>query len=174
MKIKIKFENKEDVNRKLQEIFEKKLDNALNDAADFCGTESDKNLRDPDTGAFDTGFLAGSQVVDKEQFLHKEVGYEAMYGPYIEYGTRPHHPPIKPIYDWLWRKRKDLGIKITSRKKVTLKDGNTYNISLLKITMSIIKNIEKRGTEEHPFLRPAFNLTKVNLKEIIKKSLSKK
>lgn len=173
-KIKIKFGDKNKVNEEIQKALERRLDNALNDGADRVGTESDKNLRDPDEGAFDTGFLAGSLVVDKERWLHKEIGYSAVYGPYVEYGTRPHWTPIKPIYDWLYRKRKDLGIKITSKKKTTLKDGNTYNVSLLSVAIAIIKNIKKHGTKAKPFLRPAFYLVKSQLNEILKKGMKKK
>jgi len=174
MKFIIKFDNKNNINDNIKRALAKKLDKALNDISDFIGNESDRILRDPDDGTFDTGFLANSRVVDKERFLYKEIGYSALYAPYIEYGTEPHHPPIKPIYDWLNHKKKDLNIKIKSKEVVTLKDGNTYNVSLLKITMAIIKTIEKKGTEEHPFLRPSFNLGKSKTNEFIKRSIGGK
>lgn len=168
MRIKIKIDKsvlKDYINNDLKY----KLDDALNDIADFIATESDRLITENST---DTGFLKNSMVTDKKVFLYKEVGSNSLYAPYIEYGTSPHRPPIKPIYDWCWRKRVDLGIKVT-KGDVTLRDGNIYNRSVLNVAMAIIKTIEKKGTSEKPFLRPSFNLAKQRAGDLIKKSMSK-
>lgn len=42
--------------------------------------------------------------------LESEVYASAAHAPYVEFGTRAHRPPFQPIYDWVWRKRKDFDI----------------------------------------------------------------
>lgn len=165
----IKLSDKNKISEKIKEELERRLDNALNDIADFIGTKADSIVRENST---DTGFLANSLVVDKEQLLHKEVGYSALYAPFIEYGTSPHFPPLDVIYSWLWRKRKDLNIKYT-KKKTTILNNKEYNADILKIAWAIAMNMKKMGTEEHPFLRPAFYEGKSKAGEFIKKGMKK-
>lgn len=171
MKLTIKID-KSDFEESFRKTLEEKLDSALNDIADFVGSESDRILRDPEEGSFDTGFLANSLVVDKEEFLKKFVGYSALYAPYVCYGTSPHGVPIDPIYSWLWRKRNDLGLKFDT-KKTTILGGKTYNAGILKIAFAIWQKIKKEGTEPHPFLRPATNLGKSKSGEFLKKAMKK-
>jgi len=170
-KLIIKLDNNIKLYDAIKKAIEKKSDQALNDIADYIGTTSDSNLRDED-GAFDTGFLANSLVVDKEQFLHKEIGYSALYAGYVEFGSSPHFPPIDAIYSWLWRKKTDL--KLTYRKnKNTMLNGKSYNADILGIAWSIAKNMAIKGTEPKPFMRPAFNEGKSKAGQIIKKRMSK-
>ena len=170
-KFSIKLNNNK-ITDALKVALEKKLDAALNDIADFIGSESDRILRDDDEGSFDTGFLANSLVVSKDKKLYKEVGYSAMYAPFIEYGTSPHFPPLDVIYSWLMRKKLDL--KLTYDKKKTTKlNGKTYNAGILKIAWAIVMNMKKKGTEPAPFLRPSFNLGKSKANEFIKKAMKK-
>jgi HK97 gp10 family phage protein len=170
-KITIKMDKNIGFNEAIQKAIEKKLDAALNDIADFIGTQSDANLRDED-GAFDTGFLANSLVVDKDEFLHKEIGYGALYAGYIEFGSSPHFPPISAIYSWLWRKKTDL--KLTYRKdKTTMFNGKSHNTDVLRIAWSIAQNMAAKGVEPKPFMRPAFNEGKSKAGQFIKKRMSK-
>lgn len=170
-KLTIKLDNNIKLYDAIKAAIEKKLDAALNDIADYIGTTSDANLRDED-GAFDTGFLANSLVVDKERFLHKEVGYGASYAPYVCFGIDPHFPPVTAIYAWLWRKKTDL--KLTYRKnKTAMLNGKSYNADILGIAWSIAKNMAIKGTEAKPFMRPAFNEGKSKAGQFIKKRMSK-
>lgn len=164
--------DKKNIEESFRKTFEEKLDRALNDIADFIGSESDRILRDPEEGSFDTGFLAGSLVIDKEQKLHKEVGFGALYAPFIEYGTNPHFPPLDVIYQWLWRKRNDLNIKV-DKNKTTKLNGKTYNAGILKIAWAIAKKMSEKGTEPSPFLRPSFNLGKSKSNDFLKKAMKK-
>lgn len=164
--------DKRNIEESLRKSLEEKLDRALNDIADFIGSESDRILRDPDEGSFDTGFLANSGVSDKETFLHKEVGYGASYAPYIEYGTNPHFPPLDVIYNWLLRKKKDLNIKY-DKKKTTNLNGKVYIAGILKIAWAIAYKMSKEGTEPHPFLRPSFNLGKSKSGDFLRKAMKK-
>jgi len=170
-KFSIKMDNNK-ITDALKIALEKKLDAALNDIADFIGSESDRILRDDDEGSFDTGFLANSLVVSKDKKLYKEVGYSAMYAGYVEYGTSPHGIPIDVIYNWVNRKKKDLNIKY-DKKKTTVFGGKVYNTAILKVSWAIFMSIKKKGTEPAPFLRPSFNLGKSKTSEFIKKAMKK-
>lgn len=62
------------------------------------------------------------------------------YAKAVEFGTRPHRPPIAPIKRWVWLKRRGLG--------VTEKEVNS-------VAWAIVEKIARVGTRKHPFLRPA-------------------
>ena len=108
--------------------------------------EAIKNLKG---NAWHIGELAGSMRVDRIKGGDAvEVGPTALHGPYVEYGTKAHFPPLKALEKWA----KDHGFD--SAWPVALK-------------------ISKKGTPAQPFLLPAY-LGVVNkyynrLKEILRK-----
>jgi len=64
--------------------------------------EAQEKLRDSRT--WDLGNLANSIIVDlKDGGMVSEVGPEAPYGPYVEFGTRPHFPPPDALEGWARR-----------------------------------------------------------------------
>ncbi len=64
--------------------------------------EAKEKLRE--MGTWDLGNLANSIFVDlKDGGMAAEVGPEAPYGPYIEYGTKPHFPPPDALEGWAKR-----------------------------------------------------------------------
>lgn len=165
--IKIKIKNAGEITQKIKEI----INAALVDVADVISENADDNLRRDYKmgGAFDTGNLARSQSVDRETFLRKEIGYEAPYAIYIEYGTSPHFPPIKPIYDWAYRQRSNIDIKYDESDVVTLRDGNTYIKGILSFVYAVINKIGNEGTDAKPFLRPALQRGRDRTPEILRK-----
>lgn len=97
--------------------------------------------------SWDTGNLANSIMVDRvEGGRYTEVGPEAPYGPYVEFGTRPHFPPPDALEDWARRHGFDSA-------------------------WPICKVIAKRGLKARPYLMPAFDALKDKflrrLKEIL-------
>lgn len=170
MKFTIKLD-KNNIEESFKKVLEEKLDSALNDIADYIGSESDRILRS-DEGAFDTGFLANSLVIDKEQKLHKEIGSNCSYASFIEYGTNPHFPPLDVIYEWLWRKRKDLNLKYDKKKMTTL-NGKSYITGILNIAWAIAFKMSKEGTEPKPFLRPAFHIGTAKTGKFLKDAMKK-
>lgn len=50
-------------------------------------------------------------IYRKHNGLTAEVGATAAHAPYVEFGTEPHFPPFDPIYEWVWLKRNDIGLK---------------------------------------------------------------
>jgi len=100
--------------------------------------------------AWDTGNLANSILVDMvDDGKNAEIGPVAPYGPYVEYGTRPHFPPPDALEGWAKRHGFD----------------STWPICLA---------IQRRGIRPRPYLFPAYEDVIKDFLERIKKILEKK
>jgi HK97 gp10 family phage protein len=107
--------------------------------------EAQKNVKRLD--AFDTGDLHNSiQVQVSPQGLSVGVGSTAKYAPFVEFGTRPHFPPLEPIREWC----RSRGIDVSA-------------------AFPIARAISERGTPERPFLYPAYKVGMRNHVTRIKK-----
>lgn len=56
--------------------------------------------------AIDRGHLRQSIIAEAKQTKSKviaEIGPTAKYGPFVEFGTRPHFPPLKALKKWAKR-----------------------------------------------------------------------
>lgn len=83
-------------------------------------------------GAWDLGNLANSIMVDPEDDgMTAKIEVEAPYGPYVEFGTRPHFPPMAALEGWAKRHG-------------------------FKSAWPICKVIADRGLKERPYLIPAY------------------
>lgn len=136
-----------DVDDNAVDDFWDKLDAGLDDVADAILTNSQERV------SVNNGELKKSGHKESE-FLDKSVVYDAPHGPYVEFGTDPHMPPLAPILKWVKRKRADLGIK----------EGD-----IARIAEAIRWKIFKHGTEPQPFLRPAFDEVEARAEEIIRR-----
>jgi hypothetical protein len=84
--------------------------------------------------AVDTGILrAGIEFVVINQGATGEVRVQGEYGPYIEFGTRPHFPPVAPLEEWA--------------RRHGLPPGTGFLIA---------RKISRVGTPARPFLFPAY------------------
>lgn len=82
--------------------------------------------------AWDTGNLANTILVDRvDGGEAAEIGPTAPYGPYVEFGTKPHFPPMDALEDWAKRHGFDSA-------------------------WPICKVISERGLPENPYLLPAY------------------
>ena len=95
------------------------------------GSISDGNLRRS---------ITGQAFMDREGVSMGIIGSALKYAPYVEYGTRPHFPPVSALYDWV---RKKLGI---SGEKL-----------IKSISFLIARKISKVGTYASPYLTPAID-----------------
>ena len=96
--------------------------------------EAQRNVKRLD--AFDTGDLHDSIGVKiSPQGLSIAVGATAHYAPFVEFGTRPHFPPLEPIREWC----RSRGIPESA-------------------AFPIAKQISERGSPERPFLYPAYKV----------------
>jgi len=90
--------------------------------------------------AYDTGALYDSIGVSiSPKGLSVAVGSTSKYAPFVEFGTRPHFPPLDPIRKWC-----------ASRG---LPESAAFPIA---------KKISERGTPARPFLYPAFKVAARN------------
>lgn len=109
--------------------------------------EAKERLRDQ--GAWDLGNLANSILVERtDGGMVAEVGPTAPYGPYREFGTRPHFPPPDALEGWAKRHG-------------------------FKSAWPICKAIAKRGLPATPFLFPAWLAVKDKFWKRIKEILER-
>lgn len=72
------------------------------------------------------------------------VGANLEYAGHVEYGTRPHFPPIEAIADW-------------AKQKGISEDA----------VFPIAKSISKKGTKAQPFLRPALDANRLRAQQVL-------
>lgn len=84
-------------------------------------------------GISNTGNLRRSIYVKKASDSEGIVAVGEKYGAYVEFGTRPHFPPIAPLERWAKTK---LG-----------KDGLGFLIA---------RKIARKGTKAQPYVEPAY------------------
>jgi len=86
---------------------------------------------------FDTGELARSVRTEKNH-QGARVVVDAPHAPFIEYGTRPHRPPLQPLIDWVMRRG-----WASSEKEAH------------PIALGIARKIERSGTSPRHFMKRA-------------------
>lgn len=134
MKFKVELKGMADLRKELKRQVEKKapVKKEILAMAEDIQTQAIDNLRA--LGAWDLGGagLAGSIIVEvKADGLQAEIGPTAPYGPYVEFGTRPHFPPMEALEGWARR----------------------HGFSS---AWPICKKIAERGLPARPYLSPAF------------------
>lgn len=133
--------------RKMSEEMARKAKGEVYASALDIQKEAKDNLKEG--GSWDLGNLANTILVDMVDGGDAcEIGPTTPYGPYVEYGTKPHFPPPDALEGWAKRHGFD----------------SAWPICLA---------IAKRGLPPRPYLLPAY-LAIVDkffnrLKEIVKK-----
>lgn len=89
--------------------------------------------------AVDTGELKGS-IYTKIEGIGVTTGCSAPHASFVEFGTRPHFPPVDPIFQWVLSKG--------------LTDDPTEAES---IAFAIVKRIGRYGTRPRFFMQKALN-----------------
>ena len=118
--------------RLVREKFPEWLADANEQTAEVVRKGARRNIRNID--AYATGTMYESiEVTHSPGGLVFAVGSTAKYAPYVEFGARPHFPPLDAIREWCRVK----GIP----------ESAAYPIA---------RAIARRGLPERPFLYPAF------------------
>lgn len=117
--------------------FKEFFDNVSRDIAEEVYKRSQENIDKMDIIA--SGFLKRSGTVMKVGEKSWIVKYFAPYAVFVEYGTEPHRPPIKPLIEWAMMK---FGMSEKEAKVIAYKVAN---------------KIAKYGTQPRPFLRNAMD-----------------
>jgi len=124
---------------------EKGVIEVLKEVAKEIIEESKRNILDVD--AVFRGTLISSDFIEETPKPSVKLGYKAPHAIYVEYGTRPHYPPFKPIYEWV-------------KGKLGYEDPEAKNVA-----WAIVHKIGKEGTE------PRYFLTKAVYKVLYEKEL---
>lgn len=145
-----------------------KAEKVIRDSALTVVAEAKKNISRPyPGGAVDTGTLRSSityapQEVSENRVVYV-VGSPVHYAPYVEFGTKPHFPPIGDEHHGLmrWvlrhaRARKGALPAFKVLKKSRVEEARS-------IAFAIAKAISRRGLRPRPFLRPALAVGKNRL-----------
>lgn len=130
-------------------------DEVAKKAAYFALRQIQLNLTD--NKSVDTGFLRKSFRAERVKMGKWAVGSNVKYMWYVEYGTHPHTPPLRPLAEYIARKNKWYGKKGVSRAE--------------PLAWAMQKSIELRGTKPHPYIRPALDKTNKELRNIARKVL---
>ncbi|MBI5192762.1 MAG: HK97 gp10 family phage protein [Nitrospirae bacterium] len=138
MNITVQVEGKEQVIanvKRLTETVVRKVKTAMRTAALDVQRDAKRRV------AVDTGNLRASIKANiSPDGLKAEIGVDkqanANYAPYIEYGTRPHWPPLSALTEWCRRHRMQ---------------GKEFLIA---------RKIARYGTKPRPFLIPAWESVK--------------
>ena len=85
----------------------------------------------------DTGHMR-DEIVTRLGPVRAIVISPVVYSPYVEFGTRPHFPPPGALQPWARR----------------------HGIS----AFALARAIARRGTKAHPFMRPALEKNKPNIR----------
>jgi len=144
MQINIRVKRTE--NKAAKEAVWQGIDRGMDDLADFIFARSQEFV------PVDEGMVKKSGHVERA-YLRKTIEYDAPHAPYIEYGTRPHWPPIEPLAAW--------AVRVLQVPKAEAR----------QVGFLIARKIAAVGTEPQPFLRPAVDLGKVKAPAIIKNAM---
>jgi hypothetical protein len=127
-----------------------------------------------------TGHLAKSGRVEISKammYIEGELLFGAPYAAYVEFGTRPHAAPLgpslpedqsstpdlttNPLDYWSWKKGETDIIPCWL--------GNKFYGFHTSLGWGVWKKILGRGSDPHPYLRPALDKAKIVIPELVKK-----
>lgn len=111
--------------------------------------------------AFDTGRLAGSithRITGTGLNLEGRVGPSARYGVVVEFGRRAgaRMPPVDALIPWV---RRHMGTGIPRR-------GARRQQALRARAFLVARAIGRRGIRARPFLRPAYQSNRAQIRQI--------
>jgi len=112
-------------------------------------------------GAVDTGILKNSYTYQKREMpngFRFRIGTNVHYAPPVEYGTRPHFPPLgdetKGLVFWALRHMRS---RPGARPVFERPKGKDAELKRARsIAFLVARKISKVGTHPRPHLRPAF------------------
>jgi hypothetical protein len=107
-----------------------------------------------------TGLMRGSFMSDVQRVpggIAIEVGTPVEYGPYVEFGTKPHWAPIDPLKRWVERKIQphvlavgvsfESGKAVPTRKGTRVLRGDARQRAVMSVAYAVQKAIARRGTK---------------------------
>lgn len=158
---------------KLPDETRRVIRNKLERAADTGRNVAIKRLTDKQSG-FQSGNLRSTIAVRKRPGLNdleaivtaggEETGGGGFdYSLAVEFGTKPHFPPVKALTG-----RQESLDTWVRRMNPSPDDGETQEEAEERVAFQIAKKISERGTKEMPYMRPGFNLGSAKFKKDIR------
>lgn len=123
------------------------------------------------TGAMQKSFTSGQGFATVESKSATEItvafgsplwGKPQGYAAYVEFGTRPHWPPLQPLIDWVRTKglasrSSDIEYVGGRTRKVRGQSTRDYqDAKIVRIARAIQRSIAARGTRPQQFAAEAF------------------
>jgi hypothetical protein len=122
-------------------------------------------------GAITTGQMAGSyavsQVPNQSNEIMVRVGTPVEHGDYLEFGTRPHFPPLEPIKRWVENKLNVIAVGVTfeggkakptgkaTRQFTRIRNLDARDRAITKIARAVQFSIAQTGMRPRHFVRDA-------------------
>lgn len=106
-------------------------------------------------GSLASGLLrnSGRTVVQPDNTV--DAGFYARYAEFVEYGRKSGKmPPVDVIYQWVKRKGRTRNSALKAAAAFTHKSEDAL---ARQAAWAIAKDIAKKGTRPHPFLKPAYD-----------------
>jgi len=145
MKVSLELKGMKEVEKEVMKIAGKTKEVRQEIAESSLKIQKKAKERLVDYKAVDTGHLRNSIIVEFAfNGDHAEIGPTAPYGPYVEYGTRPHFPPPDALEHWARHHG-------------------------FESAWPICKIIAKRGLKARPYLMPSYEEVKDKFFENLKK-----
>jgi len=158
---------------KLPDETRKVIRDKLERAADVGRTVAIKRLTDKQSG-FQSGNLRSTIAVRKHPKMSdleavvtaggketEDDGFD--YSVAVEFGTKPHFPPVKAITG-----RQESLDTWVRRMDPSAEDGESQEDANERVAFQIAKKISERGTKEMPYMRPGFKLGSAKFKKDIR------
>jgi phage gpG-like protein len=121
---------------------------AVNEFAINVQSQAKRNITD--LPAVDTGRLRSSIMVEiGDDGISRRVGSDVNYAAAIEFGSKPHFPPLDPIREWC--------------RRHNIPETAAYAIAL---------KISKYGQPAKPYLHPAFEEWRPKFEGMIKRAFA--
>lgn len=132
--------------------------------------------------AFDRGDLlaSGEVKIDKEN-SSGIVRWSAKHAPFVNFGTRPHWPPLGPILAWV--KRNLVRFQDTSGKSVdVIRPGGSIaqrarkspDSTALRVARAIQAKIAREGTAPVPFAHQGAAVAKQKMPTLLKENIDRR
>lgn len=138
-----------------------------------------QNLTDNDSVI--TGDLRGSvsssevQVTKEAIFVEVGAGRGLPYAQAVEYGTKPHTPPLsitepgQPLYKFVEIKRLAGVYSVKTGRRLGGKKRQVDENR--QVARAIWAHIRKFGTKPHPYFMPAIEQTKERIKKLFEEAI---
>jgi hypothetical protein len=157
----------------LPEEIRRRIADKINEAALLARTVAIKRLKQRQSG-YSTGALRGTIAVRQNasasslEAIVAAGGEETQEGGFdyslaVEFGTRPHFPPVKAVTGQtesldIWVRR------MNPSPPEGMEDASESEVNEA-VAFLIARDISRTGTKEMPFMRPGFNAGAAKLKK---------